>query len=101
MTKREPLPDFDAREVAFNAEAVRGYLFSAGAHVLEGMQEQKVDHAPAAVLTGALEFAAQLWMEVSLQSGVPPKKARETAEGEFRKFLRKHAQLKQQEAQAS
>jgi hypothetical protein len=99
MVKRthDPLPNFDAREVAFNAEAVRSYLFSAGQHVLEGMTEQKVNNGAAAVLTGSVEFAAQLWMQVALQSGVPVKKARETAEKEFRGFLRKHSQPQQQQ----
>ena len=90
--KHEPLPGFDPQEVAFNCEAVRGYLFSAAEHVLEGMQDQKVEHAGAAVMTGGLEFAAQLWMQAALQAGVSPMKARQTAEKEFRGFLLKHGQ---------
>lgn len=98
----DKLPDFDAHEVAFNVEAVRGYLFSAAEHVLESMTEQQVAHAAPAVMTAGLEFAAQLWMQVALQTGVPRAKARQTAEKQFRTFLTKHGRPKeQQEAKES
>ena len=98
MTKRklEPMPDFDAKEVAFNVEAARSYLFTAGLHVFEGMSEQGIAHAPAAVMTGALEFAAQMWMWTAMRQGVPVQKARQTAEREFRTFLIKHSKTKPQ-----
>lgn len=85
--KHEPLPNFDAKEVAFNVEAVRAYLNTAVLHVMEGMKEQNVDHAESAILTACLELGAQVWMQTSLGANVPVQRARETAEKEFRSFL--------------
>jgi hypothetical protein len=90
MAKREPLPNFDAQEVGFNVKATRGYLFTAAMHVLEGMHEQKIDHAAAAVMTGSIEFAALMWMQAALKLRVPKGQAMATARKEFETFLRKH-----------
>lgn len=88
--KHEPLPGFDSEEVDFNVKATRGYLFSAAQHVLEGMIEQKIAHASAAVMTGSIEFAALMWMQTALKSGVPKSTAMKTARREFETFLRRH-----------
>lgn len=88
--KREPLPNFDPEEVGFNVRATRGYLFTAAQHVLEGMQEQKIEHAAAAVMTGSVEFAALMWMQTALKSGVSKGQAMATARKEFETFLRRH-----------
>lgn len=85
--KLQPLPNFDAKEVAFNVEAVRAYLNTAVLHVMEGMKEQGVEHAEAAILTACLEMGAQVWMQTALGNKVPIQKARQTAEAEFRAFL--------------
>lgn len=85
--KLQPLPDFDAHEVGFNVEAIRGYLNSACLEVLEGLQEQQVAHADAALLTGVLEAAAQIWAQVSYRAQVPPMKARTTFEAQARKLF--------------
>jgi hypothetical protein len=88
--KHEPLPNFNSDEVGFNVKATRGYLFSAATHVLEGMHEQKIEHAAAAVMTGSVEFAALLWMQTALKSRIPRGQAMATARREFETFLRKH-----------
>lgn len=88
--KKPPLPNFNPGEVAFNVEAVRSFLHSAALDALTGMQEQGVAHGESAVITAALEFAIQIWVQVSIRAGVPPKKARETMEREVKVFWRKH-----------
>lgn len=92
MSKRKsPLPDFDKHEQAFNVEAIHGFFAANAAEVLQGLHDQGVKYAEAALITAALSFAAKTWMETALATGVPPQKARETAEKEFRHYLRKHA----------
>lgn len=94
MGEPRPLPDFDPAEVAFNAEAVRSYFFRTGLDVFEQMRTDGITKPEVAVMTGALEFAAQLWMWVAMRSGVTKQKARQTAEKEFRTFLIRHATSK-------
>jgi hypothetical protein len=99
-TKKTPLPDFDKREQAFNVEAIHGFFAANAAEVLLELQSQKVKYAEAALMTAAISFAAKTWMETALTLGVPYQKARETAEREFRTFLRKwgrsHTEAKEQ-----
>jgi hypothetical protein len=90
MKSKTPIPNFDPREVAFNVEALRGYFHSAALEALTGLQEQGVAHGETACITAAVEFAVQIWAQVSIRCGVPPKKARETLEREIRTFWRKH-----------
>jgi hypothetical protein len=78
--KKVPLPDFDKAEQAFNVETLHGFFAA---------NEQGVKYAEAAMITAAISFAAKTWMETALASGVPAQKARETAEREFRTYLRK------------
>jgi hypothetical protein len=92
MAKREvALPNFDKHEQAFNVDALHGFFCANAAEALIGLHEQGVQYAEAAMLTAAVSFAAKTWMETALASGVPPQKARETAEKEFRHYLRKFA----------
>jgi hypothetical protein len=92
--KPEPLPDFNRDEVAFNVEAVRAYLFTSAMHIFEGMSQQEVAHTPVAVMTGAVEFAAQLWMWTAMKQGVPVWKARKIARKEFNTYLERHTKTK-------
>lgn len=94
MKRQQPLPNFDRDAVAFNVDAVRSFLFTAAQHAFEGMHNDGIAHAPVAVMTGALEMAAQMWMWTAIQQGVPIQKARQTAEREFRTFLIKHSKTK-------
>ena len=87
--KPVPLPDFDKTEQAFNVETIHGFFANNAAEVLNGLHEQGVKYAEAALMTAAISFAAKTWMETALTQGVPPQKARETAEKEFRHYLRK------------
>jgi hypothetical protein len=87
--KKVPLPDFDKAEQAFNVETLHGFFAANAAEALLGMHEQGVKYAEAAMITAAISFAAKTWMETALASGVPAQKARETAEREFRTYLRK------------
>lgn len=87
---KNAIPNFNPTEVAFNVEAVRGYLFSAALEVASSLQEQNIAHGETAVMTAAVEFAVQLWVQVSMRAGVPPKKARETLERQVHTYWRKH-----------
>jgi hypothetical protein len=90
MARKTPLPGFDAKEVAFNVEAIRGFLFAAMLEAYEGMAEQGIAHADAALLTAAAEATAQLWAEVSHKAGIARSRCRTTLEKEIRELLTKH-----------
>lgn len=77
----------------FNAEAVRAFLFNQALQVAEGMKEQGAEHTDAVILTGSLEFAVQLWVQVSLRAGVPAQKAWQTLHSETRTLFGKHVEL--------
>lgn len=77
------------RSLAFNAEAARAGLFAAALDMLDTMKEQGVEEAEAAVMTGVVEAAAQLWQQVSHQAKIPTQKARRTFLGECQCFFGK------------
>lgn len=92
MPKYKTPPNFDPQALAFNAEAVRGYMFNAAREVAEGMQKDGIAFGEAALLTGAIEMVAQLWAQVAHRSGISPSDARQKAERQFRIFYHKHLQ---------
>lgn len=79
--------------LAKHTEFARSAFFSVGGDILETMRAGRVDEAEAIVMTGALEMAVQLWLQVALRSGVPPQKARKTLETEARRFWQKHLKI--------
>ena len=82
-----------AAAMIFHSEAVRAGLFAAASDTLDTMLEGGVPNPEAALLTGAIEFAAQLWMQVSLQMGVPRQKAKRTFLNTAELYAAKHAIL--------
>lgn len=80
----------DVESAAFNVEAVRAFMFTQAVQVAEGMKEQGAANADAALLTGSLEFAIQLWVQVSIRAGVPAQKAWLTLHHEARALFQKH-----------
>lgn len=60
----------------FHSEAARAGLCAAASDILDTMCEGDVPNPEAAILNGSVEFAAQLWMQVSLEIGVPRLKAK-------------------------
>jgi hypothetical protein len=90
------------QSMAFNAEAARAGLFSAAADMAKTMKEGDVLNGEAALLTGAVEMAAQLWMHTMIQAGHSPMKARKAFEKQARTFAIKHSRPEEQaEAVAS
>lgn len=81
------------RSMAFNAEAARAGLFAAALDILDTMKKQNIPQAEAAVMTGAVEMAAQLWQQVSHQANIPVAKARRTFLGECQAFFSKHLRM--------
>lgn len=83
-------PPNPTQDIAFNIEATRAGMFAAALDMLESMRTAGVQDAPAALITGSIEAATQLWAQVSKRAGVPRKKARETMEKEMRRFFAQH-----------
>lgn len=83
------------QHMAFNVEAVRSGLFASAIDIAETMKEQNVPHADAIITTAAIEFAAQLWVQVMIRSGQTPKAAREALEKQVRFFFLKHLMAEQ------
>jgi hypothetical protein len=97
----EPEGDEEAafrRHMAFNVEAVRSGLFNAAMDIADTMRGQNVPHADAILTTAAVEFAAQLWTQVMIRAGHPPKKVREELQKQVHFFHRKHLLAEQQGA---
>jgi hypothetical protein len=92
VSKVDPNEAAFRQSMAFNSDAARAGLFSAALDIADTMKENDVPHGEAAVVTGALEMAAQLWMQVMLQAGHTRMKARQAAEKQFRTFLIKHSE---------
>lgn len=86
------------QHMAFNTEAVRSGLFAAAMDIADTMKEQGVPHADAIIVTAAVEMATQLWTQVMLRAGHPPKKVRESLEKQVRAFFRKHLAAEQADA---
>ena len=86
-------------DMAFNAEAARAGMFAAALDMIDTMREAGVEQAEAAVLTGAIEMATQLWTKVMLEVGHPPQMVRVSLEKQIRVFFRKHSQLAKVEAE--
>lgn len=77
--------------LAQHSEAARAGFFAVGKDMLETMQASgKVPEAAACVMTGALEMAVQLWVEVGEQVGLPSKIVRRNFEKEVGRLFRKH-----------
>lgn len=91
--------NFDAQAVAFNAEAVRAYLFQSALEVADGMQKDGISHSDAAILTGAIEMVAQLWAQVGHRSGNSPSDVRHKAERQFRIFYHRHLKAEREKAE--
>jgi hypothetical protein len=96
MAKTDPNEHAFRQTMAFNAEAARAGLFSSALDIADTMREAQVVNGEAAVVTGALEMAAQLWMQVMMQAGHPKMKARQAAEKQFRTFLIKHGEPREE-----
>jgi hypothetical protein len=90
------------QSMAFNAEAARAGLFASAMDIAEMMKKNDIPHGEAALVTGAVEFAVQLWMQVMLKAGNTRQAARQQLEKEVRVFARKHSHPeRQQEARPS
>jgi len=87
------------RSMAFNAEAARAGMFAAALDMLDTMREQGIPQAEAAVMTGAVEMAAQLWQQVSHEAKIPVQKARRTFLSEAQHFFSKHLRMTREGAQ--
>lgn len=89
-----------ANAMAMNTEAARAGLFAAAADMLEMMRDAGVEHGEAAVVTGAVEFAVQLWDKTMLGAGNTPKASREALETQVKFFLNKHREIQLGEGSA-
>jgi hypothetical protein len=88
------------QHMAFNVEAIRSGFFGTAQDMAKMMQKNGVAHADAILMTAAIEFAVQLWVQVALRAGgITPKKMRETLEKEVRFYYRKHLTAEQEGAQ--
>ena len=81
------------QSMAFNTEAARSGLFAAALDIADTMRSHGVPNGEACLMTGALEFAVQLWFQVSAQAGVMPNRARDTLMKEVWDFWDKHRRL--------
>lgn len=87
-----------ARSMAFNTEACRSGLFAAAIDMADTLKKAGVAHGEACLVTGAVEFAAQLWFEVMSKAGQPPKRSRAKLVGQIRTFFDKHEKASRQGA---
>ena len=87
-----------AQSLAFNAEAARSGLFAAAQDIAKTMRENGVPHGEAALLTGAIEMAAQLYTQVMLAAGHTPRAIRTELHKQVRFFHRKHLKAEREGA---
>lgn len=80
--------------LSFNAEACRSGLFSAALDIADTMKKNNIPLGEAALLTGAVEMVSQLWMQVMLQAGHTPEKARIGLIKQTRIFAKKHSRVR-------
>lgn len=97
QTEDQAQADF-TRSMAFNTEAIRSGMFAAALDMADTLKQADIPNAEAILLTASIETAAQLWAQVSKQSGIPRPKARATLEKELRFFFNKHWSADQQPA---
>lgn len=91
MTESSQPPAAQApQSMAFAAEATRGYLFAKLAEVTEEMKEQGIKQPEAALITGALEFAVQLWVQVGHGAGATRTNIKRNLELQTMQFFTKH-----------
>lgn len=69
--------DLPLDDIAPHVEAARAGFNLIAVDMMRAMGEKGVENAPAAVLSGAVEFATQIWVQTMLQAGNPPLKVRE------------------------
>lgn len=81
-----------AQTLAFNTEAARSGLFAAAIDIADIMRENDVPEGEAALITGAVEFAVQLWDRTMIAAGQTPKASREAFEKQAKFFFKKHRQ---------
>lgn len=81
------------QSLAFNTEAVRSGLFAAALDIGDVMKEAGVAEGEAALITGAVEFAVQLWDQVMQSAGNTPKASREAFNRQAQYFFTKHRRL--------
>lgn len=77
--------------MSFNAEAARSGLFAAAIDIMDTMKKNDIPNGEAALLTGAVEMAAQLWMRTMLSAGKTRLEARKSLEKQVRTFAIKHS----------
>ena len=87
------------QSMAFNSEAVRSGLFAAAIDIANIMKKNDIPHGEAALITGAIEMAAQLWMQVMLKAGNTRQAARQQLEKQVRTFALKHSRPAEQQDQ--
>lgn len=89
------------QSMAFNTEAARSGLFAAAIDIAEEMKKAGIPHGEACLVTGAVEFAAQLWFQVMHRAGQPPKKSRAKLRQQIGEFFDKHEKAERRGAQAA
>lgn len=72
----QKMTDERAARLEMNTEAVRAGLFASATDIAEMMKENGVEDASAAILTGAIMFAVELWDNTMARAGHPPMKRR-------------------------
>ena len=88
------LPVIRQKEMDFHAESVRAGLFACALDIMGTMKEAAVPDAEAALITGATEFAVQLFMQVALQAGVTRQDSLRSLLKAARFYARKHGTIK-------
>lgn len=78
-----------AKSLAFNTEAARAGFMAAGLDMMKVMRKNGVVEGEAAILTGAVEFAVQLWEQTMEAAGHPPQIRRAALEKQVRFFIQK------------
>jgi hypothetical protein len=89
------------RSMAFNTEAARSGLFAAAIDIAQEMKKAGVPHGDACLVTGAVEFAAQLWFQMMHRAGQQPKKSKAKLVAEIKTFFDKHERAERRGAKAA
>jgi hypothetical protein len=89
------------QSMAFNTEAARSGLFAAAIDIAETMKKAGVPHGEACLVTGAVEFATQLWFQTMHRAGQPTKRSRAQLVKQVRDFFDKHEKAERRGTQAA
>lgn len=91
QTIGDPNLTLPEQDIAVHVEVVRAGFNATAQDMLQFMLEQGVTDAPAAILSGAIEAAVQMWVKTMSEAGHPPSRVRESLIQQVKTYHRKHA----------